>query len=75
MQVTMTRKKNRRVYIYIPCIHRSVMAKLYWRVKRNGKWTWKAATVTGWTTDGYGGHIVEPCGGEMETGKLLEEEE
>ena len=51
------------------------MAKLYWRVKVNGKWTWRAATVTGWTTDGYGGHIVEPHGGEMETGKLLEEEE
>jgi len=21
-----------------------MMAKLYWRVKRNGKWTWLAAT-------------------------------
>jgi len=21
------------------------MAKLYWRVKKNGKWTWKAASV------------------------------
>ncbi len=40
--------------------------KLYWRYKKNGKWTWKAATLTGWTTDGYGGHIVEPLGGEME---------
>ena len=20
------------------------MAKLYWRVKRNGKWTWRSAT-------------------------------
>ena len=36
----MALKKNRRVYIDIPCIHRSVMAKLYWRVKKNGKWTW-----------------------------------
>lgn len=22
-----------------------MMVKLYWRVKRNGKWTWSAATV------------------------------
>jgi len=28
--------------------------------------------VTGWTTDGYGGHIVEPEGGQME--KKEEEE-
>ncbi len=21
------------------------MAKLYWRVKKNGKWTWKPATI------------------------------
>jgi len=41
--------------------------KLYWRIKlAGGKWTYKAATVTGWTTDGYGGHIVEPYGGCME---------
>lgn len=40
--------------------------KLYWRVKKDGKWTWRAATVTGWTTDGYGGHIVEPYAGQME---------
>jgi len=20
-------------------------AKLYWRIKKNGKWTWKAATI------------------------------
>lgn len=24
---------------------RQYMAKLYWRTKRNGKWTWRAATV------------------------------
>ena len=24
------------------CIHRVYMAKLYWRVKRDGKWTWEA---------------------------------
>jgi hypothetical protein len=47
------------------------MAKLYWRVKRNGKWTWKPATVTGWTTDGYGGYIVEPEGGQMEEEEFL----
>ena len=22
-----------------------MMAKLYWRVKKNGKWTWRAATA------------------------------
>lgn len=22
-----------------------MMAKLYWRVKRNGKWTWTAAVI------------------------------
>jgi len=22
-----------------------MMAKLYWRVKRNGKWTWRPATA------------------------------
>ena len=42
------------------------MAKLYWRVKRDRKWTWRAATVHGWTTDSYGGIIVEPYGGCME---------
>ncbi len=38
------------------------MAKLYWRVKVNGKWTWKPATVHDWETDLYlyGGHVVEP---------------
>lgn len=43
--------------------------KLYWRIKKAGKWTWIAATVTGWTTDGYGGHIVEPFGGIMSEGE------
>ena len=37
--------------------------KLYWKVKVNGKWTFRAATITGWTTDGYGGIIVEPYDG------------
>lgn len=43
--------------------------KLYWRIKKAGKWTWIAATVTGWTTDGYGGHIVEPFNGVMSLGE------
>jgi len=30
-----------------------MMAKLYWRVKRNGKWTWKATTKDN-TKPGYG---------------------
>ena len=47
--------------------------KLYWRIKKaDGKWTYKAATITGWTTDGYGGHIVEPHDGCM---NIKEEEE
>jgi hypothetical protein len=28
------------------------MAKLYWRFKKNGKWTWKAATKNN-ATNGY----------------------
>ena len=31
--------------------------KLYWRYKKDGKWTWKAATVTAVTLQG---HIVQP---------------
>jgi len=27
-----------------------MMAKLYWRVKRNGKWTWRPAKVS-WKLD------------------------
>jgi hypothetical protein len=35
--------------------------KLYWRItKKDGTRTWTSAEVTGWTTDGRGGHIVEP---------------
>ena len=40
--------------------------KLYWKVKIDGKWTFRAATITGWTTDGYGGIIVEPYDGVMD---------
>ncbi len=29
------------------------MAKLYWRVKRDGKWTWVAATLSN-TVPGFG---------------------
>ncbi len=52
------------VTLMYTCIHRVYMWEveptIYWRVKKNGKWTWVRATVTGWTTDGRGGHIVEP---------------
>ena len=27
------------------CMHRAYMAKPYWRVKRDGKWTWVPAEV------------------------------
>ena len=40
--------------------------KLYWKVKVNGKWTFRAAEITGWTTDGRGGLIVEPYEGMMD---------
>ena len=40
--------------------------KLYWRIKVDGKWTFRAATIVGWTTDLTGGLIVEPFGGIME---------
>ncbi len=29
----------------------SNMAKLYWRIKRNGKWTWTPATIDGWSEE------------------------
>lgn len=38
------------------------MAKLYWRVKRNGKWTWTPA-VYSWQDPGY---FVLPCTKEEE---------
>lgn len=48
-----------KVYVYnSPPLFMS--GKLYWRIKKHGKWTWTSAEVTGWTTDGRGGHIVEP---------------
>lgn len=33
---------ERKPYVYKA--HRTIMAKLYWRIKRNGKWTWVAAS-------------------------------
>lgn len=33
--------------------------KLYWRVKRNGKWTWRPARIVGHYGGGPSGHIVE----------------
>ncbi len=30
------------------------MAKLYWRIKRNGKWTWEAATPDNTKYEGDG---------------------
>ncbi|MBA7544653.1 hypothetical protein ES705_37014 [subsurface metagenome] len=47
--------------LYVYMAYRQYMSgKLYWRIKKDGKWTWTSAEVTGWTTDGRGGHIVEP---------------
>lgn len=50
---------------------------LYWRVKLNDAWTWRKAEVTGWTTDGRGGHIVEPWMGDPQVRKnhLTKEDE
>ena len=47
------------------------MARLYWRIKNaDGKWTWRAASVTGWMY-GQGGYIVEPwpAGDEINFGE------
>ena len=32
------------MFMYTSCV-RLNMAKLYWRIKKNGKWTWRPATV------------------------------
>lgn len=44
--------------------------KLYWRYKKDGKWTWKAAEVITAEErgDDQGWHLVEPL-------EILEEEE
>jgi len=50
------------------CIHRVYMweaePRLYWRVKLNGKWTWRAATIVAWTP-GQVHYIVEPIKPEV----------
>lgn len=65
--------RDRILYVYMYTGY--IMAKLYWRYKKNGKWTWKAATIHGWTTDMLGGLLVEPHQGMFDNGKDLEEEE
>jgi len=40
------------MFMYTICV-RINMAKLYWRIKKNGKWTW-VATTKGNTVSGYG---------------------
>jgi len=35
------------------------MAKLYWRVKTDGRWTWRPAKVLGRYGGGPSGQIVE----------------
>lgn len=44
------------------------MAKLYWRVKKNGKWTWVAASVVHeeWTADELTVYIDNVPGKEAE---------
>lgn len=44
------------------------MAKLYWRVKREGKWTWVAASVVHqqWTADELTVYIDNVPGKEEE---------
>jgi len=32
------------MFMYTICLQTN-MAKLYWRIKKNGKWTWTAAEV------------------------------
>ena len=35
------------------------MAKLYWRVKVNGKWTWRAAKVDYYCNETYSFHVQD----------------
>ena len=45
------------------------MAKLYWRVKRDGKWTWRAADVVDMSySEGHGKYTTHVL-------QLTEEEE
>jgi len=48
------------------CKGARMMAKLYWRVKRNGKWTWRPVTPK--QID------IIMCGADIETAWLEEEE-
>jgi hypothetical protein len=53
--------------MYTPCI-RINMAKLYWRIKKNGKWTWQPANVVHqeWTADELTVYIDNVPGKEEE---------
>ena len=54
------------IYMYTPL--RSNMAKLYWRIKKNGKWTWQPAEVITPAERGdlHGWYEVEPVDKEEE---------
>jgi hypothetical protein len=43
------------------------MAKLYWRIKKNGKWTWRPAKV--------GSRLINPIIGLRNWGFFVQEEE
>lgn len=44
---------NLYVYIALPS---NMAGKLYWRIKKNGKWTWKSACMNYVHVDG---HVVD----------------
>jgi hypothetical protein len=52
------------------------MAKLYWRVKVNGKWTWTAASIVHeeWTADELTVYLDNVPGRDSLYWKLEEEE-
>lgn len=40
-------------YLYVYRSPSSDMARLYWRVKKNGKWTWRSAVDVGKDEAGF----------------------
>ena len=55
-------------YLYVYKSLSSDMAKLYWRHKKNGKWTWIAASIVHeeWTADELTVYIDNVPGKEEE---------
>ena len=52
--------------LYSSCIHVVYMAKLYWRVKVNGKWTWRAVEQRPYVNDEGREFVAVPAWREEE---------